>query len=165
MGPGACVSKEVRPQKQKRKLGSPRAIRRGGNSCPQLSAGCTALKQARRTTSLGTGICKGAAGGRTNVQKECLSLRLSRRQQSVNFSCEPAGHQSRAAHSWRYLQLLSESASRLPALQLYTRLRLTPRATSAPGLAAPRCPCASPPARETRGSPPASCELGQTGRE
>lgn len=57
------------------------------------------------------------------------------------------------AHSWRYLQLLSKSASRLPALQLYTRLRLTPRATSAPGLAAPRRPCASPPARETRAAP------------
>lgn len=135
--PGACVSREVRPQKQKRELGSPRATRRGGDNRSQLSAGCS-FEPSQENNLSQDGNMQGSGGKEKRMCNGSVCLFVYLADSTLSFSCEPAGHRA-AAHSRPYLHLLSESASRLPAFQLYTRLRLTPGATSAPG------PCAGSP--------------------
>lgn len=154
--PGACVSREVRPQKQKRELGSPRATRRGGDNRSQLSAGCS-FEPSQENNLSQDGNMQGSGGKEKRMCNGSVCLFVYLADSTLSFSCEPAGHRA-AAHSRPYLHLLSESASRLPAFQLYTRLRLTPGATSAPGPCAgsPPTPCASRPLVKHAPSPPAS---------
>lgn len=147
-----------------------------------VTAALSSLRMHSFETSRGNspsrdGNMQGSGGRENQCAKGAFVSRFISHPASFSFSFEPAGLGA-AAHSWRYLRLLSESARSLPASQLHTRLRLTPRAASGPGAGPVRGrgggeqrararaqPARAGPAPTPPAAPPAACELGRAARD